>query len=65
MLARLEGAKTFIKSRAVLSLFLVTAFVLAAGAYVQWRHSRIPRSAVAAEPDTMSLASKIGLPCGP
>lgn len=66
MFAKLgEGRRTLFRSRAGLSLILVIAFAVASALYVQWRHSRIPRSAVAAEPDTMCLASKIGLPCRP
>jgi hypothetical protein len=66
MLARFADAcSRLIRSRVALSLILVIAFVVVSGLYVQWRHSRTPRSAVAAEPDTMCLASKIGLPCRP
>lgn len=47
-----------------LSVSLMLALVIASGFYIQWRHSRIPRGA-ATEPDTMCVASRLGLPCSP
>jgi len=41
------------------------ALMIASGAYIQWRHSRIPRSAATTEADTLCVASRIGLPCQP
>lgn len=45
---------------------VIVALVVVALLYVAWRWSAFPESAQnAGAPDTMCLASRIGLPCAP
>jgi hypothetical protein len=55
--------RAVLSSRFGLRLLMFVVLLIASGAYVQWRHSRMDRRAGVAEADTMCIASRIGLPC--
>jgi len=60
-----RSVRAVVSSRFGLPFIALVAVVIAAGLYVQWRHSRIERRSGATEADTMCIASRLGLPCQP